>query len=139
MDVDGASEHHDITYDPALCNLVIVDDWLKAPKDQLHVLTDFYTRSRKYGVFLVFLSQRYYSTDTYFRDNTWYSVFLGDINDKVMRRICAELASRLADADEVCRMYGEAVQHWPNFFMVDRNEKVDKRLKYRKSLELPPA
>jgi hypothetical protein len=49
-----------------------------------------------------------------------------------LRRVCAELQSRLAGVDEIVELYNDAMQTETDVFLYDRNEKVDKKLKYRR-------
>ena len=122
------------TYDPRrLFNLVVVDDMLLEGKEKLAPLMDFYTRSRKYGIFLVFLSQSYFKTPKYARDNTSYLILLGDLGAREARRICTELASRLADTDKVVEIYNHAVRSSIDWFLFDRMEKQRVGIKYRKN------
>ena len=120
-------------YDPRLFNLVVIDDMLLEGKEKLTPLMDFYTRSRKYGIFLVFLSQSYFKTPKYARDNTSYLILLGDLGAREARRICTELASRLADTDKVVEIYNNAVRSSNDWFLFDRMEKQCVGMKYRKN------
>jgi hypothetical protein len=119
-------------YDSKLRNLVVIDDCGKESKAKRACLTDFYTRSRKFGVFLAYIVQSFYSADKYYRDNSNYIVLLSDLSAKELRRVCGELQSRLASVDETVDLYHDAMQTETDFFLYDRNEKFDRKQKYRR-------
>jgi len=110
-------------------HLVVVDDMCLA-KDQTSVI-DYYTRCRKCGVTVMYLSQSYFKIPIIIRQNCNYAVILGIGNKRNMNMMLNEFSIG-ASKEQLAGMYKYATTQKLDCFLIDIDEQNPQR-KFRKN------
>lgn len=111
--------------------LVIFDDCINdKSKTDLKKINDYFSFSRKLGVTTLFLSQSYFTTETFIRKNINYLILTSIASTKDLKRICAEYDTNNVTAEEIAELFDIATEKETesdmNFFKIDLNNvKVD--------------
>lgn len=97
--------------------LFIIDDWVDQA-DKFPIINDYFLRGRKFNITLFFLSQSYYKTPKFIRQNVSY-IWLVKVNTyRDLKMIASEYTS-LVTEKELIQMYEVATSEKFNFLKID--------------------
>jgi hypothetical protein len=121
--------------DPKENTLFICDDFINEKQTVLDSkLAPYFTQGRKNGVTSIFLSQSYYRTPMIIRQNVSYVLIKKLASAKDLSRILAEYTQLGVTADELMKLYHNAIEgDFTNFLTLDIDT-YDPRLRIRKCL-----
>ena len=98
--------------------LFIIDDWVDQIDKHKNISQDYFLRARKYNITLFFLSQSYYMTPKFIRQNVSY-IWLVKVNTtKDLNMICSEYTT-IVNKEELKEMYEEATSSPMSFLKID--------------------
>ena len=99
--------------------LFIMDDVVNEKKaSDLHIIRQYYTYGRKKGITSFFLTQSYFKTDKFFRDNLNNILLLSIQSTKDFNRIIAEYEIPEVTPEQVHKMFKYSITQSLNFFKI---------------------
>jgi hypothetical protein len=118
-------------YDSRKNNLVVVDDFMSAPKKSLEPIINLFTMGRKNGVTPLWLSQSFYQgTPTTIRNNVSYVVLFKLKAKRDMERILADVSTDL-DTEQAIDLLKHIRSLGDTHFMLIDKATSDPKLKCR--------
>lgn len=113
------------------CEILFVFDDIVNEKDKknLKKLENYYAFSRKKGITTFFLTQSYYQTHKFLRDNTDNIILLSIKSNNDLKRIISEFATKDISGDAIVRMFEYATSEPLNFLKItpSYNVPIDKK------------
>jgi hypothetical protein len=110
--------------------LFVFDDIVnEKDKKNLKKLENYYAFSRKKGITTFFLTQSYYQTHKFLRDNTDNIILLSIKSNNDLKRIISEFASKDISAEQIINMFEYATSEPLNFLKItpSYNVPIDKK------------
>lgn len=120
-------------FDKDESHLIIIDDLVLA-KDQSNVC-EYFTRCRKCGITIMYLSQSFFKIPIIIRQNCNYMCVLGIGNKRSMNLMLSEFAIG-ASKEQLMGMYKEATKEKLHFLLIDVDE-TDPQRKFRSDFNRP--
>jgi hypothetical protein len=102
-------------------NILFIFDDCIADKDKLSVkkLSDYYAYSRKKGITLLFLTQSYFQTPKFYRDQMNYIILLSIKSSQDLNRIIKEYEIPDVDTNQINNMMKYCIKDSLNFMKID--------------------
>lgn len=108
---------------------MVFDDLIKGTPKEFTIINEVYLRGRKLGITSIFLSQSYYDTPLFIRQNVSYVIFKKIQSKKDFKRIISEYSLDVPE-EELIRVYNEIMKgNFLNFLMIDLDH-ADKRYRF---------
>lgn len=109
--------------------LMVFDDLINGTPKEFTIINEVYLRGRKLGITSIFLSQSYYKTPLFIRQNISYVIFKKIQGKKDFKRIISEYSLDVPE-EELIRVYNEIMKgNFLNFLMIDLDH-ADKRYRF---------
>lgn len=114
--------------------LFVFDDIVnEKDKKNLKKLENYYAFSRKKGITTFFLTQSYYQTHKFLRDNTDNIILLSIKSNNDLKRIISEFATKDISGDAIVRMFEHATNEPLNFMKITPSYNVPINKKFSKN------
>ena len=110
--------------------LFVFDDIVnEKDKKNLKKLENYYAFSRKKGITTFFLTQSYYQTHIFLRDNTDNIILLSIKSNNDLKRIISEFATKDISGDAIVKMFEHSTNEQLNFMKItpSYNVPIDKK------------
>ncbi len=114
--------------------LFVFDDIVnEKDKKNLKKLENYYAFSRKKGITTFFLTQSYYQTHKFLRDNTDNILLLSIKSNNDLKRIISEFASKDINAEQIVNMFEYATSEPLNFLKITPSYNIPINKKFSKN------
>ena len=97
--------------------LVVIDDWVDQAS-KYPILFDYFLRSRKYGITLLFITQDFYKVPKFFRSQLTYILLLKMSGKRDTKLVLSDNLLGV-DIDTLYSMYEKSVKEKFDFFKID--------------------
>ena len=117
------------------CEILFVFDDIVNEKDKknLKKLENYYAFSTKKGISTFYLTQSYYQTHKFLRDNTDNIILLSIKSNNDLKRIISEFASKDISGDQIINMFEHATKEPLNFLKITPSYNVPINKKFSKN------
>lgn len=114
--------------------LFVFDDIVnEKDKKNLKKLENYYAFSRKKGITTFFLTQSYYQTHKFLRDNTDNIILLSIKSNNDLKRIISEFATKDISGEQIVNMFEYATSEALNFLKITPSYNVPINKKFSKN------
>ncbi len=100
--------------------LFIFDDVVNDVKNKKYLknVENYFAFGRKKGLTIFFLTQSYFQTQKFFRDNCNYILLLSIKSNKDLKRIISEFSTKNISAEQIVNMFEYCTQEQLNFMKI---------------------
>lgn len=112
--------------------LVIIDDFVMESR-KFEIINEWFLKCRKFNMTVCFLTQSYYDTDKFIRQQCEYVFLLAMANPRDISAVLSEMSSPLIDKCALKQMYFDSITNEFNFLKVKLKENRDITKRYTRN------
>lgn len=130
-DLPSVTSFQDIPKDKKTSKVIIIDDFVNASDDEMKRVEDWMKMGRKEMATVIFLTQSFFRTNKFVRDQVRYIWMRGLGNETDLHAVIRTFP-QLVDKEVLSKIYHGAVDPWPNALCIDTRSK-DPNMTFRKT------
>lgn len=121
-DVPSVTSFQDIPKEKKTSKVLIIDDFVNASDDEMKKVEDWMKMGRKELGSVIFLTQSFFRTNKFVRDQTRY-IWIRGIGNETDLAAIARTFPQLVDKEVLSKIYHDAINPWPNALCIDTQSK----------------
>lgn len=121
-DLPSVTSFQDIPKEKKTSKVIIIDDFVNASDAEMQKVEDWMKMGRKELATVIFLTQSFFRTNKFVRDQTRY-IWIRGIGNETDLNAIARTFPQLVDKEVLSEIYHNAVTPWPNALCIDTQSK----------------